>query len=190
VNWVYQSEHCIEKLKVITSNFIVLKIKVALFLLILFCVQSCKVSVTMKGIDIPDDAETISVLQYRNSASLAPPDLNQTFTEDFRDFCNSQTRLDLIKRDGDINFEGEIHQYTIRPVSIQGDDIAAGNRLTIGVKTIYTNKLDESKNFELTFTKFADYTSSQDISTIRSELISDINEQLIQEIFNKAFNNW
>ena len=157
---------------------------------LLLPVSGCKFSVTLNGRDIPEEANTISILQFRNNASLAPPDLNQIFTEDFRDFCNSQTRLDLVKKDGDLNFEGEISRYTISPVSIQGNDVAAANRLSIGVKVSYTNKFDESKNFESSFTKFADYESSKDISAVREALIEDINEQLVQEIFNKAFNNW
>ena len=49
---------------------------------------------------------------------------------------------------------------------------------------------DEKKNFEQSFTRYADYTSDQNISSIEDQLTREINEQLVQDIFNKALNNW
>ena len=40
------------------------------------------------------------------------------------------------------------------------------------------------------FSRFSDYESSQNLASIEDELIKDINDQLTQDIFNKAVSNW
>jgi hypothetical protein len=64
------------------------------------------------------------------------------------------------------------------------------NRLTISVSVKYTCAFDEKKNFEQTFTRYADYKSSESFSSVEEALIRDINEQLTQDIFTRALNDW
>ena len=64
------------------------------------------------------------------------------------------------------------------------------NRLTITVKVKFTNTKDKELDFETNFSRFADYESSQNLASIEDVLIKDINDQLTQDIFNKAVSNW
>jgi hypothetical protein len=95
-----------------------------------------------------------------------------------------------MKQNGDLQLEGAITDYNISPVAIQSTDQAALNRLTITVNVKYTNKFDATKNFEQAFTRFADYKTSSSLSTEEDKLLIEINRQLTEDIFNKAFNNW
>jgi hypothetical protein len=54
----------------------------------------------------------------------------------------------------------------------------------------YSNKFDETKNFEQSFSRFADFKASSSISSQEDALLTEINRQLTEDIFNKAFNNW
>ena len=47
-------------------------------------------------------------------------------------------------------------------MAIQGDETAAMNRLTITVSVSFTNKFDETQNFEQSFSRYADYSSTQE----------------------------
>lgn len=145
---------------------------------------------SFSGASIPPEAKTVSVIYFSNNASLAPPTLSQTFTEALRDKISTQTRLALVNKGGDLNFEGSIVGYTTNPVAIQSTDQAALNRLTITVNVKYTCSFDEKKNFEQTFSRFFDYSSDQSLASIEEQLIRDINVQLVQDIFNKALNDW
>lgn len=145
---------------------------------------------SFKGIDIPPEAKTVSVQYFSNYTQLAPPTLSPTFTESLRDAFISQTRLALTEQTADLQFEGAITSYSTSPVAIQTNDQAALNRLTISVNVKFLNKLDEKKGFEATFTRFADYPSNENLSDVEGELIKEINRQLIDDIFNRAFNNW
>lgn len=103
---------------------------------------------------------------------------------------SSQTNLALMKQNGDLQFEGSIIDYNVAPVAIQSGDQAALNRLTVTVKVKYSNKFDISKNFEQSFSRFSDFEASKTISSVEAQLLSEINRQLTEDIFNKAFNNW
>jgi outer membrane lipopolysaccharide assembly protein LptE/RlpB len=95
-----------------------------------------------------------------------------------------------MKQNGDLKFEGTIVDYNNAPVAIQSNDQAANNRLTITVNVKYTNRFDETKNFEQNFTRFSDYPANSAISSVEDALLTEINRQLTEDIFNKAFNNW
>ena len=152
--------------------------------------HSCKVSYKFNDASIPLEAKTCSVAYFRNDATLANPTLTQTLTEAMKDIISSQSKLSLVDKGGDLMFEGNITGYSVTPVAVQSNDQAALNRLTISVSVKYSNTFDEKKNFENTFSRYADFQSSQSLSSVESSLITEINKQLTEDIFNKAFNNW
>lgn len=157
----------------------------------LLLLSGCKVNYSFSGASISPDVKTVSIQYFRNNASLAPPTLSQSFTESLKDIFIAQTSLTVIPRDGDLSFEGEIVNYVTMPVAIQaGSDQAALNRLTITVAVRFNNAKDEKQKFETTFSRYADYPSSQNLNSVQNQLIEDINKQLVQDIFNKAVINW
>lgn len=142
------------------------------------------------GATIPPEAKTVAVQYFQTTASLAPPTLSQAFTEALKDKMSSQTRLALVSKNGDLNFEGSIVGYSSTPIAIQSTDLAALNRLTISVNVKYTCSFDEKKDFEQVFSRYADYNSSQSLSSVEDQLIKDINDALTQDIFNRSLNDW
>lgn len=162
----------------------------AYFLLTIPLFTGCKLHYGFSGATIPPEAKTVSVQYFQNNATLAPPTLSQAFTEALRDKLSSQTRLGLVNKEGDLNFEGSIANYTTAPIAIQSSDKAAMNRLTITVIVKYSCSFDEKKNFEQTFSRFADYISTESLSVVEGDLIKEINNQLVQDIFNRALNDW
>lgn len=151
---------------------------------------ACKMSYSFTGASIPAEAKTISVEYFANQAPLVVATLSQTFTDGLRDKFASQTTLDVINRNGDLAIEGIITGYSTQAVAIQGNEQAALNRLTITVKVKFTNKFKEKDNFEQAFTRYADYSSSQNLVSVQEGLIQEISEGLIDDIFNKAVVNW
>ena len=167
-----------------------LKKFVILILFLSIGVYSCKVNYSFTGASIAEDVKTVSVKTFQSYAPLANANLTQSFTEALKDVFISQTNLDLVTRNGDLQFEGAITGYAITSVAIQGNETAALNRLTVTVKVKFTNTKDSKQDFETSFSRFADFESSQNIASIEDELIKDINDQLTQDIFNKSVSNW
>jgi hypothetical protein len=158
-------------------------------LLIVMSMAGCGVY-SFTGASIPPEAKTISIIYFVNNAQYVEPSLSQSLTDALRDRFQSQTSLDFVKEGGDLQIEGSITEYITRPVAIQGNQTAALNRLSITLKVKYTNLIDPTKDFETTFTRFEDYPSNQDLSVVKDQLISQIDEALVDDIFNKAVVNW
>ena len=147
-------------------------------------------SVSLTGGTVDARAKTVAINTFPNNAALVNPTLSQSFTTALKDKIQGQTPLTIVDRDGDYTIEGEITGYTVNPVAIQGNDTPAMNRLTITVRVRFYNRFDEKQNFDQSFSRYSDYYSSQNLSSVESGLVSDISEALTDDIFNKAFVNW
>lgn len=156
---------------------------------LLMGVSSCGVY-SFTGASISPEIKTVSIGFFQNRASIVQPSLSQLFTEKMKDKFVSQTTLTLTNGPGDLQFEGSITDYFTQPTAIQGNEQAALNRLTINVKVKFVNTKDEKQSFESSFSRFADYDSRKNLATVESELINEICNQLVDDIFNKAVINW
>ncbi|MBC34758.1 MAG: hypothetical protein CL663_01755 [Bacteroidetes bacterium] len=142
------------------------------------------------GVSIPAEAKTISIGYFPNTSDLVEPTLSQVFTDALRDYFASNTNLDLVERDGDLEITGTIIDYYTSPIAITGNQTAALNRLTIKVEVSFMNYFDDKKNYESIFTQHADYPSDNDLFDVQEALHEEINLALIEDIFNKAVVNW
>ncbi len=168
-----------------TCNMHIIKILIASAAL----VCSCGVY-TFTGADIHPDAKTISVAYFQNQATLVQPTLSQQFTNDLQEYVIQQTNLNLIRSNGDLQFEGYISDYQIRPISISSSDQANQNRLSVKVFIRFTNQIEPEKSYEQTFTRYADFDSNLNLSQIEESLLEEIISELIEDLFNKAVVNW
>jgi hypothetical protein len=155
--------------------------------------SSC--SVTLSGASIPPDMKTINVQFFENTAPLVVNNLSQLFTEALKERIRSQTRLGIVRGEADATIEGAITGYSIAPVSVQATNnntapLATATRLTITVTVKYVNNKDKklSPDFEQSFSRYSDFTG--DLNSQEQNLIRLINQQLTEDIFNKAFANW
>ncbi len=164
--------------------------KTGLLFLLAVVLASCKLSVSLTGGTVDARAKTVAITNFPNNASLVNPMLSQSFTTALKDKIQGQTPLTIVSRNGDYSLEGEITGYTVSPVAIQGNETAAMNRLTITVRVRFVNSFDETQNFDQSFSRYADYSSNQNLSSVESNLINSINDALTDDIFNKAFVNW
>jgi len=162
---------------------------ILLVLPIILLQQSC--GYKLSGASIPAEMKTVSVQFFENNSTLVVPYLSQSFTEALKDRIRNQSRLSVVRSEGDANFEGRISDYSIRPVAIQGNERAGLSRLSITVSVKYTNALKPEQSFEQSFTRFQDLDlAAGALQTQESRLIPLINQQLTEDIFNRAFANW
>ncbi len=164
-----------------------------LILLMLFAagfLSDCKVNYSFTGADIPADARTFSVETFTVIAPLADPTYGLTITEELKELILGQSRLDLVVAEGDLQFEGSVTGYNVAPAAIAADEFAEINRLTITIKVSYVNTFEEEKNFDRTFSRFADFPTTQDLQDVEAALIEEINFQLTQDIFDASLGSW
>ncbi len=162
----------------------------SLYVVFIGLISSCTVSYSTTGADIPAGASTFSVKTFQIATPMAAPNYNQLISESYKDLMLAQTRLDLIEKKGDLQYEGVVTGYITGNAAVTSDEVAALNRLTVTLKVKYINTLDRSKNFEKTFSRFADYPSTEDFNRVEASLIEDINAQLVQDIFDASLGAW
>lgn len=150
---------------------------------------SCKVSYSFTGASISPDVRTVAIPYLTNTASTIVPTLSRTLTDALRDYFTSQTSLQTVDKNGDLELTGNITGYDVTPVAIQGNETAAMNRLTIKVTIKFVNRKNPKQNNEWSFSRYQDYPVA-DLSTVQDRLIAVITDQLVQDIFNKSVVNW
>ena len=123
--------------------------------------------------------------------------MSQTFTEDLRDYFQRNTSLEMVQKGGHLQFEGAIADYTVRPQAItssgnsQRSDQSGLMRLTIMVEVAFVNTKKEDDNFKRNFSFYADYDpQANTLSQVENELIDEIFEQIIQDIFLASVAQW
>lgn len=170
------------------KSFRIFRKSIVLFLILVG--QSCG-TYTFSGASIPEEMKTISIQFFENNATLVVPYLASQFTESLKERIRNQSRLSIIRAEADANFEGRITDYTVRPVAIQGNERAGLNRITVTVNVKYTNALKPELSFEESFQAFQEFSLNQGaLQTQEQKLITLINRQITELIFNRAFANW
>lgn len=162
---------------------------ISLLLILIPLIYSCGIY-SFTGASIPVGAKTVSVEYFKNTAAIFNASLSQDITNLLQKKLVSQTSLNLTDGKGDLQFKGQIVDYSVAPMALTADETAAQNRLTIKVKVTFINELDETKNFEETFSRYTDYDSKEMLSSVEPTIVPAILEQLTDDIFQKAVVNW
>jgi len=149
---------------------------------------------SFRGISIDPSINTFYVANFEEQAPNAIQLLGQTFAEALRDKIRNESRLIYNDTDPDIEFKGTITTYRVTSEAPEPGETTSFNRLTVGVRVEYTNnQLDEDEegqNWTSSFSFFQDFPSTTNILDVQQELLDAIIEQLVEDIFNRAFTNW
>jgi hypothetical protein len=167
------------------------RILFAIYALVLIATSGCTVKYSLSGASIPPEAKTFSVQYFPNNAPMVAPILSATLTDELTQRFATRTRLVQIPEAGDFAFEGEIVGYTSTTSSVSSGDYALQNRLTITVKVNFQNAIDQTMSFNnKTFSSYADYDASQLLIDVQDQLIEEIVEALVNDIYMAAAGNW
>ncbi len=161
-----------------------------LLLPVFIIATGCTMNYSFTGASIPPQLETVSVRDFDNRAPVIYPPLSQELTDALKDMFQSRTRLQLVNDIGDADFEGVIEQYRTQPVSVEADERANLERLTVTVRVSYQNTADPELDFDSSFTRYEDYDARAGLEAVEAELVKKIISQLTQDIYNRAFVNW
>ena len=142
------------------------------------------------GASIPPSVKTFTVHFITNQAPVVVPSLSQVMTDALKTKMLNNSGLNQSESNGDLEFGGVITMYQVTPVAVQANETAALNRLTITVSIDYVNHQDEKQAWTSTFSRYSDFNSSTDLTSIQDALIKDITDQIVEDIFNKAVVNW
>lgn len=151
---------------------------------------SCVGGYSFTGASISADMKTFQVEQFVNRASIVNATLATDLTNALVNKIVSSTNLIQQSSNADVSFSGTIVSYSITPTSINAEDRATKNRLTITISVSYVNHKDPKMNYNTQFSRFRDYDSNMSLSDVEESLVKEINEELVEDVFTKSFVNW
>lgn len=162
-----------------------------LFLLLLMFLPSCLISYKFNGASIDyTKTKTISIADFPNNSALVNPTLSADLTEGIRDIYVKQTRLQTVKRGGDLELEGEITNYVLTPLAIAADSYSAETKLTLTVRVRFTNNVNPDESFDKTYSAFQTFDSSRMLNDIQDELCATMIQEIAENIYNDTVARW
>ena len=163
--------------------------QIYLLLLLLPLLAACGIY-KFNDTSIAPDVYTISVYNIENQAMKINPILSNTLTVALQDKYRKLTKLEMIEDGGDLEVSGAITSYDVTPTAVTSQEVAAQNRLTITVKITFKNRKYPKEDFEKSFVAFQDYDSTLSLDSVEAQLVDDIVEILVEDIFNATVANW
>ena len=163
-------------------------------LMLLLCIgllNSCVISYKFNGASIDySTTKTISIADFPNVAPLVYAPLSNNLSDGIRDLFQRQTRLEQVRRGGNLEIEGEIIGYSLTPMAVAANSYASETKLTITVKVRFTNNVAPEESFEKTSTAYQTFDSSQMLNDVQDELCNTMIAEIAEQIYNDTVAKW
>ena len=157
----------------------------------LFLLSGCSISYKFNGANINyQTTHSISIADFPNNAAMVNPTLSTNLTEAIRTLYQRQTRLQILRRGGDLELEGEIVGYDISQGAIGTDSYATESKLTIRVNVHFTNNIYPEESFDKTYSAFQTFDASRLLSDVQDELCAIIITEISENIYNDTVAKW
>ena len=158
---------------------------------IVAAIPSCLISYRFNGASIDySKTQSISIADFPNNAALVNPNLSNALSEGIRDIFSRQTRLSILPRNGDMELEGEITDYSLTPMAISADSYAAETKLTVTIRVRFTNNKAPEESFEKTYSAFQTFNSARLLTEVQDELCTAMVTELAESIYNDTVARW
>lgn len=162
-----------------------------LFILSSLILMACKVSYSFNGASIDyTKTKTIQIADFPIRSSYVWGPMAPMFNNQLKDVYANHTRLQQVKRDGDLVVEGEITQYSQRNKSVSSEGHSAQTELSMTVNVRFTNNTNHTQDFERSFTATQTYETTQSLASVQEELVTQMCKDLTDQIFNATVANW
>lgn len=153
--------------------------------------NGCTVTYKLNGASIDYNVtKSITLETFTNRASYQWSPMAPMFNNTLSDLFNRQTKLKQVKKDGDLVLSGEITSYDQTNKSISADGYSSMVQLKMSVQVKYKNNKDHQADFDKTFTASRDYDASQQLSAVQEELVQQMIDDIVDQIFNATVANW
>ncbi len=153
--------------------------------------MSCSVQYSFNGSSIDyEKTKTITLADFPNRASYVWGPMASIFNNQLKDEFASHTKLQQVKRNGDLVIEGEITQYQQRNKAVTSEGHSAQTELSMTVNVRFTNNINHAEDFERQFTATSSYETTQSLNSVQEELVTQMVDELVDQIFNAAVANW
>lgn len=167
-------------------------LRTVLLVLASACIMSgCTVTYRLNGASIDyNTIKTITVETFSNRAAYQWAPMAPMLNTSISDIYNRQTKLRQVKRDGDLVLSGEITAYDQTNKSVAADGYSSMVQLKMTVKVKFTNNKNHDDDFDRSFSANREYDSSQQLASVQEELVQQMIDDIVDQVFNATVANW
>ena len=166
-------------------------LKKSILLALAIAINGCSISYKFNGASIDySKTRSISVADFPNNAALVYAPLSNNLSDAIRDIYQRQTRLEVLRRGGNLELEGEITGYTLTPMAVSADSYAAETKLTLTVRVRFTNNVAPEESFEKTYSAYQTFDSSRMLNDVQDELCTTMINEIAESIYNDTVAKW
>ncbi len=167
------------------------KMRTLLCLTFVIMMSACSVSYTFNGASIDySKTKTIQIAEFPLRTSYVWGPMGPLFNNQLKDQYASHTKLQQVKRNGDMKLEGEIIRYEQRNKSVSSEGYSAQTELTMTVNVRFTNNTNHKEDFEKQFSASQSYETTQSLNSVQEELVTLMVKDICDQIFNATVANW
>jgi hypothetical protein len=153
--------------------------------------SACSVKYGFNGASIDySKTKTIQIVDFPIRSSYVWGPMGPLFNNQLKDVFANHTRLQQVRRNGDLVIQGEITQYSQRNKSVSSEGYSAQTELSMTVNVKFTNNVNHKEDFERSFTATQTYETTQSLASVQEELVTQMCKDLTDQIFNATVANW
>ena len=161
-----------------------MKAKFLNFIFIVSLLSSCTFYTLVDGSSKYVEVTAIKIPQFRNDAGNGPPDIIAVFTEKTKDYFLQNGKFNIVGLNEDVSLECIITKYQSGITGATAQQTSAQNKLTISVSVDFIDFNNPDNNIKKTFEGREFYENNIDLSTVETELVETISDQIVTDIFN------
>ena len=163
----------------------------ALVGVLLLMMAGCSVSYKFNGASIDySKTKTIQIADFPIRAAYVWSPMGPMFNNELKSQFTDHTRLQIVRRNGDLKLEGEITRYDQRNKGVSSEGHSSMVELSMTVNVRFTNNVNHNEDFEQQFTATSNYDSSQSLNSVQDALVEEMVKNICEQIFNAAVANW
>jgi len=152
---------------------------------------SCTIQYRFNGASINyNEVKSITIENFANRALFQWGPMESMFNLSLTDIYARQTKLKQVSRNGDLVLKGEITAYDQLNKSVSSDGYSAMMQLKMTVKASFENSTNHSEDFEKSFSATREFDATQQLNDVQEELVQQMINEIVEQIFNATVANW
>ena len=168
------------------EHIIQMKLRISIYLLSALLLQACY---SFKGITIPDTLDTFDVPFVEVTTPDAPPSINTDLQDKLIQKITRESRLTFNSTNPDVRMTTKLTGYIVESIGANSEDVDA-NRLKISVKVEYKDAKNEENDWIKSFSQNREFAAGVNLLSVQDQLVEEIFDDIVEDIFNTAFTNW
>ena len=159
--------------------------------LLVLLLTACTVSYRFNGASIDyTETKTIQIDNFPIRSAYVWAPMQSIFQNRLTEIYTNQTKLRQVKKNGDLQLAGEIVAFDQFNKGISSDGYSSQIQLKMTVNVRFVNNKKHTDDFERQFSAQSTYETTQSLNSVQEELVTQMVEDIVDQIFNATVANW